>query len=104
MAAGTDALKKALASESEIDLSVKGRKSGRTITMPVWFVWEAEVLYLLPYRGTDTEWYKNTLTHPTITIKAGPATATCQLAPITEPAKVSAVVEKFRSKYGNGNV
>ena len=111
MAGQSEEFKQRLARASEIDLSVKGRKSGRTITMPVWFVWENPgqggnegTLYLLPYRGTDTEWYKNVLAYPTITLKAGPATAECQLTPITDAAKVSVIVEQFRSKYGVGNV
>jgi hypothetical protein len=29
----------------EINLSVTGRKSGKTISMPVWFVLEGEKLY-----------------------------------------------------------
>jgi hypothetical protein len=45
----------------QIKLSVIGRKSGRTISIPVWFVLEDEKLYLLPVQGSDTQWYKNVL-------------------------------------------
>ena len=38
----------------EIILSVKGRKSGRDIPRPVWFVHEGNILYLLPVQGSDT--------------------------------------------------
>ena len=44
---------------SEITLSVKGRKSGRDIPRPVWFVHEGNTLYLMPNYGSDTNWYKN---------------------------------------------
>ena len=43
-----------------------GRKSGRTISIPVWFVLEGEKLYLLPVHGSDTQWYKNVLQNPLI--------------------------------------
>ncbi len=33
-------------------ISVIGRKSGKTISIPVWFVLEGEKLYLLPCRAT----------------------------------------------------
>ena len=33
---------------NEIRLSVKGRKSGREISRPVWFVHEGNTLFLLP--------------------------------------------------------
>jgi hypothetical protein len=38
--------------------------SGRTISIPVWVVLEAEKLYLLPVQGSDTRWYKNVLQNP----------------------------------------
>jgi hypothetical protein len=34
---------------------VIGRKSGRTISIPVRFVLEGERLYLLPVQGSDTQ-------------------------------------------------
>jgi hypothetical protein len=52
----------------EITLSVKGRKSGSDIPRPVWFVHEANTLYLLPVQGSDTNWYKNILVDPTLKI------------------------------------
>ena len=61
-------LYKRLDKASEITLSVKGRKSGRDIPRPVWFVHEGNTLYLLPVQGSDTNWYKNLLTDPTLKI------------------------------------
>src|SRR5712692_6504627 len=51
MPASNDALKDRLSRYREINLSVTGRKSGRTISQPVWFVLEIEKLYLLPVQG-----------------------------------------------------
>ena len=53
---------------SEITLSVKGRKSGRDIPRPVWFVHEGDTLYLLPVQGSDSNWYKNLLVDSTLKI------------------------------------
>jgi deazaflavin-dependent oxidoreductase (nitroreductase family) len=99
-----DALKDRLSRYREIDLSVTGRKSGRTISQPVWFVLEDDKVYLLPVRGSDTHWYQNVLKHPAIRIVARGADAEVQAAPILEPTRVSSVVEKFRTKYGAGDV
>jgi hypothetical protein len=52
----------------EITLTVKGRKSGKDIPRPVWFVHEDNTLYLLPVQGSDTNWYKNLLVNPTLKI------------------------------------
>jgi len=51
MAARNDALKDRLSRYWEINISVTGRKSGRTISIPIWFVLEDDKLYLLPVQG-----------------------------------------------------
>jgi hypothetical protein len=94
------ALKERLSRYRQIKLSVVGRKSGRTISIPVWFVLEGEKLYLLPVRGSDTLWYKNVLKSPQIRIDARSAEAGFQAAPIADDKAVKSVVEKFREKYG----
>ena len=99
-----DALKDRLSRYREINLSVTGRKSGRTISQPVWFVLEGDELYLLPVRGSDTQWYKNVLNDPSIRIDARGAHAEYQATSITDKKQVSSVVEKFRAKYGAGDV
>jgi len=99
-----DALKERLSRSREINITVTGRKSGRSITNPVWFVWEDDKLHLLPVQGSDTQWYKNVLKNPMIQVKAGGAKAEVKAIPVTDHKQVSAVVEKFRSKYGAGDV
>jgi deazaflavin-dependent oxidoreductase (nitroreductase family) len=99
-----DALKDRFSRSSEVTISVTGRKSGRTISNPVWFVSEDDKLYLLPVQGSDTQWYKNVLKKPSIRIDAGGAVAELKVVPITDATQVSSVVEKFRSKYGANDV
>ena len=103
-----DALKDRLSRYREINLSVTGRKSGRTISQPVWFVLDVvshdDKVYLLPVRGSDTQWYKNVLKDPLIRIDARGADAEFQAVAITDQARVSSVVEKFRTKYGASDV
>jgi deazaflavin-dependent oxidoreductase (nitroreductase family) len=83
---------------------VTGRKSGRAVSIPVWFVLEEDKLYLLPVYGSDTQWYKNVLQNPSIRIDARGTKAEFQVAPITDATQVSSVVEKFRAKYGVSDV
>ena len=104
MPARNDTLKDGLSRFRESKLSVTGRNSGRTISIPVWFVLEGEKLYLLPVQGSDTQWYKNVLKNPSIRIEARGAEAKLQAVPITDAKAVSSVVEKFRSKYGASDV
>jgi hypothetical protein len=83
---------------------VTGRKSGRTISNPVWFVLAADKLNLLPVKGSDTQWYKNVLKKPSIRISARGAEAEVKVVVVTEAAQVASVVEKFRAKYGASDV
>jgi deazaflavin-dependent oxidoreductase (nitroreductase family) len=99
-----DALRDRLSRSSEINIGVTGRKSGRAISIPVWFVWEGDKLYLLPVQGSDTQWYKNVLKKPSMRIDAGGAEAELKVVLVTDATQVSSVVEKFRGKYGAGDV
>jgi len=104
MPARNDALKERLSRYREINITVTGRKSGRTISIPVWFVLEDDKLYLLPVQGSDTQWYKNVLKKPSIRIDADGAVAELKVVPVTDAKQVSSVVEKFRAKYGTNDV
>ncbi len=100
MPARNETLKDRLSRYREIHITVTGRKSGRAITIPVWFVVDGEKIYLLPVQGSDTQWYKNVLKKPSLRIDARGAEAEFKVVPITEAKQVSSVVEKFRAKYG----
>jgi deazaflavin-dependent oxidoreductase (nitroreductase family) len=104
MAKQNETLKERLFGSREIHISVIGRKSGRTISIPVWLVLDEEKLYLLPVQGSDTQWYKNVLKNPSIRIKAGGTEAEFKAILITDAKQVSSVAEKFRAKYGAGDV
>ena len=94
----------ALGTAEELELTVTGRKSGRPSTRPVWFVQEGNTIYLLPVTGSESAWFKSVLKNPTITLAAGGVSWTGRAIPITDPAEVREVVEKFQKKYGAGEI
>lgn len=104
MTTSTNTLKNRLARYREINLGVIGRKSGKMTSRPVWFVVEGEKLYLLPVEGSETQWYQNVLKNAMIKIDARSAEGQFQGKVITEAEAVKSVVEKFREKYGAGDV
>jgi deazaflavin-dependent oxidoreductase (nitroreductase family) len=104
MPARNDSLKDRLSRGREITISVTGRKSGRKISNPVWFVLEEDKLYLLPVQGSDTQWYKNVLKNRMIRIKARDGEAEFAAVPVTDARQVKSVAEKFREKYGAKDV
>jgi hypothetical protein len=93
-------LHKRLSRAHEITLSVKGRKSGRDIPRPVWFVHEGHTVYLLPNHGSDTNWYKNVLVDPTLKISVNGVETSAKGKLITDSDGVDDIVRKFNSKYG----
>ncbi len=90
--------------KDELQLSVRGRKSGREIPRPVWFVLKEKELLLLPVKGSSTQWYKNILKDPWAKISSAGQTYTGKTQPITSKKDVSEVVELFRKKHGAGEV
>jgi len=88
----------------QIKIIVIGRKSGKEISVPVWFVLEGTELRLLPVQGSETQWYKNVRKNPRIRIDARGEAAEFRAAPVTDSNAVQSVVEKFREKYGAGDV
>jgi deazaflavin-dependent oxidoreductase (nitroreductase family) len=99
-----DNLKERLSRYRQIKISVIGRKSGQTISVPVWFVLEGEKIYLLPVQGSDTQWYRNVLQNPWIRIDARGVGGEFRAISVTDATTVNSVVEKFRAKYGAKDV
>jgi len=99
-----DSLKEGLARSSEITITVTGRKSGRAISIPIWFAWDDEKLYLLPVQGSNTQWYKNVLQNPSLRVEARGAEADVKAVPVTDHTGVASVIEKFRAKYGADDI
>ena len=100
-----DSLKERLSRYRQITLTVIGRKSGRKISSPVWFVLEgSDTLYLLPVQGSDSQWYKNVVQNPKIQISARGKEKAFQATLVADPQAVKHVVEAFREKYGAEDV
>jgi deazaflavin-dependent oxidoreductase (nitroreductase family) len=89
-----------LQGRNEIEITVTGRTSGRSLSYPVWFALDGDKLYLIPVKGSDTDWYKNLRKTPTIRLEARGKTFTTSARLLTGEAQLGEVLEKFRDKYG----
>ena len=94
----------ALQGANEIEITVTGRTSGRSLSYPVWFALDGDKLYLLPVKGSDADWYKNLRKTPTIQMSARGKTFTTSPHLLTDEAQVGEIAQKFRDKYGAGQV
>jgi len=94
-----DSFIRALTKGRQIKISVVGRNSGRTITLPVWFVHEDDTLFLLPVYGSKTQWYQNLLKNPAITIRIRSEQRALKAQALRNSAAVRKVIQSFRDKY-----
>jgi deazaflavin-dependent oxidoreductase (nitroreductase family) len=91
----------ALQGSNEIEITVTGRTSGQSLSYPVWFTVDGDTLYLIPVKGSDTEWYKNLRKTPTIRLTARGKTFTASAAHLlTDQDHLDKILEMFRGKYG----
>ena len=88
----------------EVTLTVAGRKTGRKISFLSGSWSKGEQLYLFPVRRSETQWYRNILQNPTMQIGVPAEQAEFRAVPMTEAELIQSVVEKFREKYGAGEV
>ena len=95
---------RALRARDEISITVKGRRTRKAITLPVWFALDGDTMWLLPVRGSRSQWFRNVRADPTVTIGAGRARRTFAVKPSGSRKIVGAVLRKFRAKYGAGDV
>jgi deazaflavin-dependent oxidoreductase (nitroreductase family) len=96
--------RKALDSSSEVRITFVGRKSGKKFSTPVWFVREGGTVFLLPVKGTSTNWYQNVLKNPAMELEASGKRTQVAARPIKDKKGIEATVERFRVKYGEGDV
>jgi len=100
----SDNILASLKRDKEIELTVTGRRSGKPLLRPVWFVVRGTELLLLPVTGTDSQWYKNILLDPQVKISASRQTISGKLRVITEKNQVEKVIELFKGKYGPSDI
>ncbi|GBC71281.1 hypothetical protein HRbin02_01061 [Candidatus Calditenuaceae archaeon HR02] len=95
---------KALRYTHELNITTVGRRSGKRISLPVWFVNEDRKVYLLPVKGSDTNWYRNVLANPSMELAAGDKRLTVVARPLSDKKSVEKVVELFKRKYGESSI
>lgn len=88
-----------IASESVVEITTIGRKSGEPRTTTIWFVYEKNHLYIQSGQGGKTSWYRNLKKNRHIDMKIGDLTFTGQAHFINDQKETERIHELFRSKY-----
>lgn len=103
MASGSE-FKKALAGTREISITVSGRKTGKEITLPIWFGLEGDALYMVPANGSATQWYKNLQRKPSVTLTAGQSKISSKYTIAKDKATVKKATDLLRNVYGENGM
>lgn len=91
------ALKKA----SYIDLTTRGRKSGKPRTVELSFALRGDEILCLAGSGGKVHWYRNLLADPEVVIEAGKLRVKGKAEPAEKSKEtVGEILELFREKYG----
>jgi deazaflavin-dependent oxidoreductase (nitroreductase family) len=90
----------AIQGSHEIGITVTGRASGRPISFPIWFALDGNILYLIPVKGSETEWYKNLRNLPSLRLESHGKALTAHARFLTDQTQLDKVLERFQQKYG----
>ena len=89
----------AVASESLVEITTIGRKSGKPRTTTIWFIYEKGHFYIQSGQGGKTSWYRNLKKNKQIDIKIADLTFTATAQFIDNSAETERIHEIFNSKY-----
>jgi hypothetical protein len=101
---GSSDFDKVFDSSEELQITVKGPKTGREYSTPVWFVREGKTIFLLPVKGSKSQWYKNVHSSKKIKISSGKLSYDLTPLILTNSHRVGSVIDKFRKKHGATDV
>src|SRR5437870_10580318 len=92
---------RALKKETEMELSVTGRVSGKIIPRPVWFVLSRgdKSILLIPVQGRKTQWYLNVKKNPNVTVRVGGHSFNGKIEELSS-GRLNEVLSAFTVKYG----
>jgi deazaflavin-dependent oxidoreductase (nitroreductase family) len=87
-----------IAGRSTCRLTHRGRKSGKTYQVTIWFVVEGERLYLAT-ANAERQWVRNVRHDPRIAIEAGGDRLEGTIAELTDAADARRVMDMVGGKY-----
>lgn len=87
------------ASQSTVEITTTGRKSGKPHTKPIWFVYDQGHLYLQSGKEGKSDWYLNLKKNPQLALKIGALTFSGKAKFITDAQEIERIHGLFSSKY-----
>lgn len=88
-----------IADHSTVEITTIGRKSGKSHSIPIWFVYEQGHFYIQSGREGKSDWYQNLKKNPQITLKIETLSFTGKANFIDDDKETERIHDLFRSKY-----
>jgi deazaflavin-dependent oxidoreductase (nitroreductase family) len=85
--------------QSTVKLVTKGRKSGLARTVTIWFVRNANRIYVQSGKEGKTDWYRNVLGNPAVTLEFDGLTLRGEAHTVDDAGESERVHGLFRDKY-----
>jgi deazaflavin-dependent oxidoreductase (nitroreductase family) len=80
-------------------LTTTGRVSGEPREVEIWFAAEGDTLYLLSGGGVRSDWVRNILADPEVSVRVGSETFEARAAVVDAPDEVARIRELVAGRY-----
>ena len=90
---------KNLAGEDYCYLTTTGRVTGRPHEIEIWFGARGDILYLLSGGGGGSDWVKNLLKNPQVTVRIGKSIFSAKAGLVPDPDEETAARYLLAEKY-----
>ena len=85
-------------------LTTVGRVSGRSRTMPTWYIIEDDTLFCFSGWGASSDWIKNLKANPQVGVTIGRHRFNAEGSLVGSPTEQARVLGLFQDKYGRRTV
>jgi F420H(2)-dependent quinone reductase len=79
-------------------LTHRGRRSGRPFEVTIWFLVDADIVYLTTM-NMQRQWTQNVQVNRDVVIRIGPERFAGEVTVVTEPSEIARVVGLLKAKY-----
>ena len=94
----------AVANETTLESTTAGRTSGQARSATIWFVSEGDHIYVQSGKDGKTDWYRNALKTPAVTLRIGTLALRGRARSVDDAAEVARVHALFDHKYVSARV
>lgn len=88
-----------VADQSTVEITTIGRKSGKSRTTPIWFVYDQGHFYIQSGQDGKSDWYLNLKKDPQVKLTVGTLTFAGKAKFIDEEKETERIHGLFRGKY-----